>query len=114
MRSTATSARWNSSSGGAAALRRPTDNDMQQVLDHFGFDTPWILDDGHVWTSGLGEQRRYAIQHTLNYQIWDIETPHVPGGHGRSMTGHELDPAQAADFDQVWRTFALAARTEDH
>ncbi|WP_230415727.1 hypothetical protein [Micromonospora tarapacensis] len=45
--------------------------------------------------------------------MWDIETPHVLGAHGRSMTGHDLDPDQAADFEQVRRTFALAARTED-
>lgn len=97
----------------ADALRQPTDTDMRRVLDHFGFDTPWDIDDGHVWTTGLGEQRRYAIQHDLNYQIWDIETPHVLGAHGRSLTGHALNPEQAADFDRVRRQFALVARTED-
>ena len=97
----------------ADALQQPTDTDMRRVLDHFGFDTPWEVDDGHVWTTGLGEQRRYAIQHDLNYQIWDIETPHVLGAHGRSLTGHDLNLVQAADFDRVREQFALVARTED-
>ncbi|BCJ55898.1 hypothetical protein Asp14428_73730 [Actinoplanes sp. NBRC 14428] len=97
----------------ADALKQPTDADMRRVLDHFGFDTPWEVDDGHVWTTGLGEQRRYAIQHDLGYQIWDIDTPHVLGAHGRSLTGHDLSPEQAADFDRVRNQFALVARTED-
>ncbi|WP_436528406.1 hypothetical protein [Actinoplanes sp. HUAS TT8] len=97
----------------ADALQQPTDDQMRAALDHFGFDTPWEFDDGHVWTTGLGEQRRYALQHRFGYQFWDIETPHVLGAHGRSLTGHDLDPAQAADFERVRQNFALAARTED-
>jgi hypothetical protein len=37
----------------------------------------------------------------------------VLGAHGRSLTGHDLNPEHAADFDRVRRQFVLVARTED-
>jgi hypothetical protein len=35
----------------------------------------------------LGEQKRYAIQHTLGFQIWELDQPHLLHAHGRSLTG---------------------------
>jgi len=50
----------------------------------------------YVWTHGLGEQRRYAIQHTLRYQIWELDQPHYLRSHGSAAHGHASDPGQAA------------------
>jgi hypothetical protein len=60
----------------------------QGVIDHvlaaFGYQSPYLIDDDHVWTHGLGEQRRYAIRHTLRYQIWELDQPHYLHAHGRA------------------------------
>ena len=61
----------------------------------------FVIEDGHVWTHGLGEQKRYAIQHTLGYQIWELDQPHYLHAHGRSLTGHEIDPDQAKEIEEV-------------
>jgi hypothetical protein len=37
------------------------------------------IDDGRVWSTGLSEQRRYALHLDFGYQIWGIKTPHVLG-----------------------------------
>ncbi|MFI5489210.1 3'-5' exonuclease [Micromonospora echinaurantiaca] len=61
----------------------------------------WIV-PGHVWTHGLGEQRRYAIQHTLRHQIWELERSHYLHAHGRSLNG--TPPTQS----RSWRWPASA------
>jgi hypothetical protein len=61
----------------------------------FGYQTRYLIEDGHIWTHGLGEQRRYAIQHTLRYQIWELDQPHYLYAHGHAPHGHATDPAQA-------------------
>jgi DNA repair photolyase len=76
----------------------PAPADMDRVLSQLGYDTPYLIDDGHVWTHGLGEQRRYAIQHTLRYQIWELDQPHYLHSHGRAPHGHSPEPAHAAHF----------------
>ncbi len=40
-----------------------------------------------VTVSGLDEQRRYLMQHTLGYQVHDHDTPHHPRRHGRADLG---------------------------
>ena len=75
---------------------QPAPADMERVLAQLGYTTPYLIEDGHVWTHGLGEQRRYAIQHTLRFQIWELDQPHYLRSHGRAPHGHTTDPAQAA------------------
>ncbi|MBO3737532.1 hypothetical protein [Actinoplanes flavus] len=97
----------------ADAYRPPTGQDMREVLDRFGYDSDFLIEDGHVWTHGLGEQRRYALQHTLQFQIWELDQPHFLHAHGRSLTGHGTSEDQADAFDQVRARFAHAARFND-
>ncbi|MDQ2873301.1 MAG: hypothetical protein M3Y33_00090 [Actinomycetota bacterium] len=87
--------------------RQPAPADLDRVLDQLGYDTPYLIDDGHIWTHGLGEQRRYAIQHTLRYQIWELDQPHYLHSHGRAPHGHAPDPEHAA------RLAALRAQLTD-
>jgi DNA repair photolyase len=82
----------------AGDYRQPAPADMDRVLSQLGYETPYLIEDGHVWTHGLGEQRRYAIQHTLRYQIWELDQPHYLHSHGRAPHGYNPDPAQAAHF----------------
>jgi len=97
----------------ADAHRQPTRQDMHDVLDRFGYDSEFLIQDSHVWTHGLGEQRRYALQHTLQFQIWELDQPHFLHAHGRSLTGHGVPEDQADAFDQVRARFAHAARFND-
>ncbi|MDQ7911153.1 hypothetical protein RB614_42355 [Phytohabitans sp. ZYX-F-186] len=93
--------------------REPTPADMDAVLAQLGYTTDYVIDDGHVWTHGLGEQRRYAIQHTLRHQIWELDQPHYLHAHGRSLHGHIPDANQVAALADVRATFEDAARYED-
>jgi DNA repair photolyase len=61
---------------------------FQNLLDEYGYSTPFEIEEGHVWTSGLGEEKRYHLQHTLGFQVWDREWPHLPGQHGRAPLGY--------------------------
>ncbi len=70
------------------AYNAPTNHKFQKLLDSYNYETPFLIEDGHVWTEGLGEERRYHIQHTLGFQVWDIEKPHFKTQHGRSTFGH--------------------------
>ncbi|QSB17342.1 hypothetical protein JQS43_15020 [Natronosporangium hydrolyticum] len=91
----------------------PTPAAIDQVLTHLGYETPYVIEDGHVWTHGLGEQRRYAIQHTLRHQIWELDQPHYLHAHGRSLNGHHPDPEQAEQFAALREQFATTARYEE-
>jgi DNA repair photolyase len=97
----------------ADAYTPPTAGDLDRVLDQFGYESKHLIEDGHVWTHGLGEQRRYAIQHTLGFQIWELDQPHILHAHGRSLNGHEVSEAQAAAFADVREAFTTATRFED-
>jgi hypothetical protein len=91
----------------------PTPADMDAVLAQLGYHTDYLIEDGHVWTHGLGEQRRYAIQHTLRYQIWELDQPHYVHAHGRSLHGHTADEGESEALAAVRERFARAARYED-
>lgn len=93
--------------------REPTPADMDAVLTHLGYTTDYLIEDGHVWTHGLGEQRRYAIQHTLRHQIWELDQPHYLHAHGRSLNGHTADPDQVAALAGIRDHFENTARYED-
>jgi hypothetical protein len=86
---------------------------MDAVLGQLGYNTHYIIDDGHVWTHGLGEQRRYAIQHSLRYQIWELDQPHYAHAHGRSLRGHAADQDEVAALATLREEFEHAARFDD-
>jgi hypothetical protein len=92
---------------------QPTPVDMQRTLDQFGYESRFVIEDGHVWTHGLGEQRRYALQHTLRYQMWELDQPHFLHAHGRSLNGHQVPDEQADAFNQVREAFTTDARYSD-
>lgn len=98
-----------------AALRAPADGEIRAALDSFGFDpgTPFLVEDGHVLTATLGEQRRYALQHLFGYQFWEVEHPHVHAAHGRALQGYELTPEQRDALDGARARLQAAARHED-
>lgn len=91
----------------------PNPTDVDRVLATFGYQTPYLVEDGHVWTHGLGEQRRYAIQHTLRYQIWELDQPHYLHAHGRAPHGHRLDSSQADRFAALREQLITQARYTD-
>ena len=91
----------------------PSAAEMDTVLAQLGYDARYLIEPGHVWTHGLGEQPRYAIQHTLRYQIWELDQPHYLHAHGRSLTGQAADPDQVAALAGIREQFETAARYED-
>ncbi len=90
--------------------RQPTPAEFETVLADLDYTSDYLIDDGHVWTHGLGEQRRYAIQHTLSYQIWELDQPHFLHAHGRSLTGHQPTADQETELAAVQRAFGTAVR----
>ena len=94
-RDSATSAPPPSSSAAPPTTASPTAADMDRVLAQLGYHTPYLIEDGHVWTHGLGEQRRYAIQHTLGSRSGNWTSRIYLHAHGRAPHGHGPDPAQA-------------------
>jgi hypothetical protein len=46
-----------------------------------------LITDRGIQVSGLDEQRRYFIQHRLNFQVHDTKYPHKPKRHGRAEIG---------------------------
>jgi DNA repair photolyase len=78
-----------------SAHRAPAETEMHEVLQRFAYDSDFLVEDGHVWTAGLGEERRYHLQHTLGYQVWDVDWPHFPGRHGRAELGWQRTDAES-------------------
>jgi hypothetical protein len=72
----------------ADAHTTPKDAEFQDLLSHFGYDTSFSIESGHVLTTGLGEQRRYHLQHMLGFQVWDRDWLHLPHQHGRAPLGN--------------------------
>lgn len=75
----------------------PIDNEFLNLLKKFDYDTLFLREGGHIWTENLGEEKRYHLQHLLQYQIWDIEKPHFSFQHGRSTVGQTI-----ADDEHTW------------
>ncbi|QMS86077.1 hypothetical protein HUN01_00135 (plasmid) [Nostoc edaphicum CCNP1411] len=71
-----------------AAYKIPSTEEVTTLLNMYGYETDFEIDDHHVWTIGLGEQKRYHLQHTLGFQIWDRGLPHLKGQHGRAPIGY--------------------------
>ena len=65
-----------------------------------------MVENGHVWTENLGEERRYYLQHALGFQTWDIDWPHFKHSHGRAPIGHKHETSwyqekRAAFYQEV-------------
>jgi DNA repair photolyase len=99
----------------ADAHRAPAREEFTALLDEFGYDAdaPFAVEDGHILTHALGEQRRYALQHALGYQVWEVDHPHVHAAHGRALQGYELSLKEQRDLDQARDRLAAAARYDD-
>jgi len=97
----------------AADHRRPPPEEFEAVLAGLGYDTDYLIEDGHVWTHGLGEQRRYAIQHTMGFQIWELDQPHLLHAHGRSLTGYQPGSDETDTLTAVRHAFTQQARFDE-
>ncbi|MBL7626420.1 hypothetical protein [Frankia nepalensis] len=97
----------------ADSYSEPTTAQFEAVLAQLGYETEYVIEPGHVWTHGLGEQQRYAVQHTLRFQIWELDQPHHLHAHGRSLLGHSVDATQDKEFAAVRARFQQAACFED-
>ncbi|MEU7174565.1 hypothetical protein ABZ949_24115 [Micromonospora tulbaghiae] len=96
-----------------ADYRDPDPDEVSSTLAMFDFEAPFLIEPGYVWTRGLNEQQRYALQHALRHQFWDSQQPHFPGAHGRQLLGHDVDPAVAAQFDKVRAELIAAVQYGD-
>ena len=85
--------------------KAPKNEDFQKLLDTYHYETPFLIEDGHIWTEGLGEEKRYHLQHTLGYQIWDIEKPHFKDQHGRSPFGQLPDEKNLSWYTEIKNRF---------
>ncbi|MEV4517549.1 hypothetical protein AB0K00_52415 [Dactylosporangium sp. NPDC049525] len=56
---------------------------------------------------------RLVVQHLTRYQVWNVDSPHFPGAHGRSLHGHTICEADRAAVDAARAELAAAARFED-
>jgi DNA polymerase III epsilon subunit-like protein len=89
------------------AHHTPSPGELDQVLADLGYQTDYLIEDGYIWTHGLGEQRRYAIQHALGFQIWELDQPHLLHAHGRALTGYQ-PPGQEVPMTS-WTQASLIA-----
>lgn len=99
----------------AANHQAPSSSQFEQVLGDLGYSSDYLIDAdaGHVWTHGLGEQRRYPIQHTFGYQIWELDQPHYLHAHGRSLTGHGPSAEEQQRLAAIREQFTAATRFDE-
>jgi DNA repair photolyase len=95
------------------AYRQPSPGHIRELLQRFAYETDFLIEDGHVWTAGLGEERRYHLQHTLGHQVWDVDWPHFPGRHGRSEHGWRLTDAEREWLASAHEAFRWRQLDED-
>ncbi len=97
------------------AHQAPTEAEFRAAMQSFGYeaDAPFLVEDGHVLTHALGEQRRYALQHALGYQVWEVDHPHLHTAHGRALQGYVLSDDEQAQLDQARERLAAGARFDD-
>ncbi len=93
--------------------RPPSPARFEEVLAGLGYHTDYLVDDGHVWTHGLGEQKRYAIQHTLRFQIWELDQPHFLHAHGRALTGHHIPDKEHGQLTALRERFTACTRFDE-
>jgi hypothetical protein len=56
---------------------------------------------------------RYAIQHTLGFQIWELDQPHLLQAHGRSLTGYHLTGTEQHHLAKIRERFTQATRFDE-
>jgi DNA repair photolyase len=67
-----------------AAWKKPDDALLSSLCKSLGAEGEPVITDRSIVVRGLDEQRRYFIQHTLGYQVHDIDKPHHYERHGRA------------------------------
>ncbi len=72
----------------AAAYKKPSTAEINTLLNLYGYETDFEIDEHQILTAGLDEQKRYHLQHTLSFQIWNRDLPHLKGQHGRAPIGY--------------------------
>ncbi|MGV9673895.1 radical SAM protein [Nocardia sp. NPDC003482] len=70
----------------AAAWQRPDTVEVGRMAAQLGGELVEINDRAIV-TTGLDEQPRYLMQHSLGYQVHDVTKPHHLHRHGRAEIG---------------------------
>lgn len=92
----------------AENYKTPTTEDIQEILSSapVNSQSKFMVENGHVWTENLGEERRYYLQHALGFQTWDIDWPHFKHSHGRAPIGHKHETSwyqekRAAFYQEV-------------
>lgn len=69
------------------AWKKPDYDMVAALTERLGAtDKPFITDQS-ILVRGLDEQHRYFIQHSLGYQVHDVDKPHHYKRHGRADTG---------------------------
>ncbi len=71
-----------------SAYKTPSPQEFEEVLSHYGFEADYLIEETHVWTEGLGVEKRYPVQHALAFQTWDVDWPHFKYQHGRAPAGY--------------------------
>jgi len=66
---------------------KPDIGKLKILCDDLGATQPPMLTERAIIVSGLDEQKRYYIQHTLGFQVHDVDKPHYYRQHGRADTG---------------------------
>ncbi len=93
--------------------KAPSTAQFQELLKKYDYDTKFIIDNGHIWTEGLGEEKRYHLQHILGYQIWDILKPHYKDQHGRSPFGQNINMELEMWYQKVKEQFYNSSSTKN-
>lgn len=70
----------------AKAWTPPAKRDAAAMAEGLG-GTLVTVNERAVVVTGLDEQHRYRMQHTLGYQVHDVTKPHHPHQHGRADLG---------------------------
>jgi hypothetical protein len=91
----------------------PSIRGFQKLLNEFEYDSHFLFEDGHIWTTRLGEERRYHLQHILRYQIWDIDKPHFKNQHGRSPFGQSRSKEDDSWYQETKKKFFKEIIEED-
>lgn len=89
------------------AHRSPTPEEVKNLLELLEGNPTFEIEEDHIWTKELGEDRRYYVQHALNFQTWDIDWPHFCSRHGRSPLGYALTEKEAQEYEEARKRFRL-------
>lgn len=71
----------------AVSRSLPSQEVVNALAEQMGASGAPLITDRGIQVSGLDEQRRYFIQHRLNFQVHDTKYPHKPKRHGRAEIG---------------------------